>query len=482
MRLGDKFREAGITADGDEASAFVGPEEPRASTMSRLKEEADLDDPVRATAIDPLANLKRRASEGLFARLGDQLYDASLSKKQLHTFVVRELDAVLQEEEIPLDPEERHSLVNEVKNDILGYGPIEQFLADDAVTEVMVNSDAAIFVERAGTIYKTEARFVSQDHLRQVIERIVTQVGRRIDEASAMVDARLPDGSRVNAIIPPLSIDGPMLTIRKFAREKLTVEDLVENGSMSRQCAEFLEACVVGKLNILIAGGTGTGKTTMLNILSGFIPERERIVTIEDSVELQLMQEHVIRLETRPSNVEGRGEVAIRDLVKNSLRMRPDRIVVGEVRGAEALDMLQAMNTGHEGSLSTVHANSPRDALSRLETMVLMAGMDLPVRAIREQVASALDLVVHISRLRDGTRRVTGIDEVIGMEGETVTLGDLFAFDFEAGFTEDGHFAGELKPTGIRPMFSDRLEQQGISLSGDVFGDGLSVIGGEGGW
>jgi pilus assembly protein CpaF len=482
MRLGDRFREAGIGADDEGADGFV-PSETRTSTMSRLKEEAAVDDEVRATAIDPLANLKRRASEGLFARLGDQLHDASLTKKQLHTFVVRELDAVLQEEDIPLDPEERHALVNEVKNDILGYGPIEQFLADDAITEIMVNSDRAIFVERGGTIYRTEARFVSQDHLRQVIERIVTHVGRRIDESSAMVDARLPDGSRVNAIIPPLAVDGPMLTIRKFAKEKLTVQDLVENNSMSWQCAEFLEACVVGKLNILISGGTGTGKTTMLNILSGFIPERERIVTIEDSVELQLRQEHVIRLETRPPNTEGRGEVEIRDLVKNSLRMRPDRIVVGEVRGKETLDMLQAMNTGHEGSLSTVHANSPRDALARLETMVLMAGVDLPVRAIREQMASAIDLIVHISRLRDGTRRVTGIDEVIGMEGETVTLGDLFAFDFDAGFNDAGLFAGDLKPTGIRPMFSDRLEQQGITLSGDVFGDGLDIIAGqEGGW
>ncbi len=480
MRLGDKFREAGITNGEEEAAPFAGPAQP--STFNRLREEAELVVEHRATAIDPLANLKRRASEGLFARLGDQLYDASLSKKQLHTFVVRELDAVLQEEDIPLDPDERHSLVNEVKNDILGYGPIEQFLQDDAISEVMVNGDDAIFVERGGTIYKTEARFVSTDHLRQVIERIVTQVGRRIDESTAMVDARLPDGSRVNAIIPPLSVDGPMLTIRKFAKEKLTVDDLVATGSMSRQCAEFLEACVVGKLNILIAGGTGTGKTTMLNIMSGFIPERERIVTIEDSVELQLRQEHVIRLETRPANTEGRGAVEIRDLLKNCLRMRPDRIVVGEVRGGEALDMLQAMNTGHEGSLSTVHANSPRDALSRLETMVLMSGMDLPIRAIREQVASAVDLIVHISRLRDGTRRVTGIDEVIGMEGDTVTLGDLFKFDYDAGFTEDGRFAGGLKPTGIRPMFSDRLEQQGISLSGDVFGDSLAVLGQEGTW
>jgi pilus assembly protein CpaF len=477
MKLGDRFREAGVTqeeGEGDEVPASPVPKAP--STMSRLHEEADIEEEVRVTAIDPLANLKRRASEGLFSRLGDQLYDASLSKKQLHTFVVRELDAVLQDEDIPLDPDERHGLVNEVKNDILGYGPIEQFLQDDSVSEVMVNGDSAIFIERAGMIYKTEARFVSQDHLRQVIERIVSQVGRRIDESSAMVDARLLDGSRVNAIIPPLSVDGPMLTIRKFAREKLTVEDLVRNGSMGQQCAEFLEACVVGKLNILIAGGTGTGKTTMLNILSSFIPERERIVTIEDSVELQLRQEHVIRLETRPPNTEGKGEVTIRELLKNSLRMRPDRIVVGEVRGGETLDMLQAMNTGHEGSLSTVHANSSRDALSRLETMVLMSGMDLPIRAIREQVASAIDLIVHISRLRDGTRRVTSIDEVIGMEGETVTLGDLFAFDFGAGFSEDGRFAGNLKPTGIRPMFSERLEQQGISLSADVFGDSMSVI------
>jgi len=482
MRLGDRFREAGIGSE-EKAASPDSASTPKPSAMSRLKEEADFEEEVRPTAIDPLANLKRRASEGLFTRLGDQLHDASLSKKQLHTFVVRELDAVLQEEDIPLDSEERHALVNEVKNDILGYGPLEEFLADDAITEIMVNSDQAIFVERGGTIYRTEARFVSQDHLRQVIERIVTNVGRRIDESSAMVDARLPDGSRVNAIIPPLAVDGPMLTITKFAKEKLTVQDLIESGSISRQCAEFLEACVVGKLNILIAGGTGTGKTTMLNILSGFIPERERIVTIEDSVELQLRQEHVIRLETRPPNTEGRGAVEIRDLVKNSLRMRPDRIVVGEVRGSETLDMLQAMNTGHEGSLSTVHANSPRDALARLETMVLMAGIDLPVRAIREQMASAIDLIVHISRLRDGTRRVTAIDEVIGMEGETVTLGDLFAFDFDAGFNEEGRFAGDLRPTGIRPMFSDRLEQQGITLSGDVFGDALAIVGGqEGGW
>jgi pilus assembly protein CpaF len=285
MRLGDKFREAGVTTGDEDAPAYVAASQAQPSTMARLKEEAEIVDD-RVTGIDPLANLKRRASEGLFARLGDQLYDASLSKKQLHTFVVREPDALLQEEDIPLDAAERHSLVNEVKNDILGYGPIEQFLADDSITEVMVNSDNAIFVERAGTIYRAEARFVSQGHLRQVIERIVTQVGGRIDESSAMVDARLPDGSRANAIIPPLSIDGPMLAIRKFAKEKLLVEDLIENGSMSHQCAEFLEACVVGKLNILIAGGTDTGKTTMLNILSSFIPERECIVTIEDSAEL----------------------------------------------------------------------------------------------------------------------------------------------------------------------------------------------------
>ncbi|MCB0996057.1 MAG: CpaF family protein [Acidimicrobiales bacterium] len=484
MKLGDRFKQAGLSADTAEASIQElpipgaepqAPAEPfdRQGIVERHDGESAEDPPQR---IDPLQTLKRRAQEGLFERLGEQLYDSTISKKQLHSFVVRELDAVIQEEDIPLNPEERHELVNAIKDDILGYGPIERFLEDPSISEVMVNGTTNIFIERAGRLVKTDANFVSEEHLRQVIERIVVNVGRRIDESSAMVDARLPDGSRVNAVIPPLAVDGPTLTIRKFAKDKLDIDDLVERRSISRQSAEFLQACVEGKLNILVSGGTGTGKTTMLNVLSSFIPEGDRIVTIEDAVELQLRQDHVIRLESRPANVEGRGEVTIRDLVRNALRMRPDRIVVGECRGGEALDMLQAMNTGHEGSLTTLHANSTRDALSRLETLVLMAGMDLPVRAIREQVAGAVDMIVQLARMRDGTRRVVAIDEVIGMEGETITLGDLFTFDYEAGFDEEGYYAGCLKPTGIRPMFTERLEQHGIKLAGDLFDTGDSFL------
>jgi pilus assembly protein CpaF len=334
----------------------------------------------------------------------------------------------------------------------------------------MVNAANPIYVERDGRLERTESRFVSQDHLRRVIERIVSQVGRRIDESSPMVDARLPDGSRVNAIIPPLAVDGPVLTIRKFARQPYQVSDLITFGTLSTDAATLLAACVTGRLNILVTGGTGTGKTTMLNVLSSFIPENERVVTIEDAVELQLHQHHVVRLECRPTNIEGKGDVSVRDLVRNALRMRPDRIIVGEVRGGEALDMLQAMNTGHEGSLSTVHANSPRDALARLETMVLMAGIDLPTRAIREQVASAIDLIVHVSRLRDGTRRVTDITEVDGMEGDVITLQDLYRFNYGAGIDPHGRFLGHAVPTGLRPHFGDRLADVGVTLSAGLFG------------
>jgi pilus assembly protein CpaF len=458
MKLGDLFREAGITQTSSEI-----PEEHR----NWIEEES--------TPSDPIVALKQRAQEGLFARLGNRLFDASLTQEQLHTFVVRELDEVMKSENIPLSNEERHHLVNEVKDDILGYGPIERFLADPTITEVMVNADRAIYIEREGGLEVTDARFMSLDHLRQVIERIVSQVGRRIDESSPMVDARLPDGSRVNAVIPPLSVDGPMLTIRKFSKKVLGVSDLIELGSFSEPSAQFMEGCVVGKLNLLVSGGTGTGKTTLLNVLSSFIPEWERIVTIEDAVELRLRQRHVVRLESRPANVEGKGQVGIRELVRNSLRMRPDRIVVGEVRGGEALDMLQAMNTGHEGSLSTLHANTPRDALARLETMVLMAGIDLPIRAIREQMASALDGIVHITRMRDGTRRLTQISEVVGMEGDTITLADIFKFDYDAGINEDGKFAGELEPTGLRPLFTEKLAHQGIELPAEMF-DSRTVL------
>ncbi len=459
MKLGAMLRQAG--EDGNL------PPQDAAETKEQAAKPAKEEPVHRAT--DPLQVLKTRAQEQLFRRLGSRLYDSSMSQDQLQTMVAQELDEAIKAESIPLSHEERQRLVTAVKDDILGYGPMEQFLADESVSEVMVNGDDAIYIERGGRLVLTDARFVSNDHLRRVIERIVSKVGRRIDESSPMCDARLPDGSRVNAIIPPLAVKGPALTIRKFAKKKLEVEDLIEKGAFTRQTADFLEACVLGRLNVLVAGGTGTGKTTMLNLLSGFIPDDERIVTIEDSVELQLRQRHVITLETRPPNVEGKGAVEIRDLVKNSLRMRPDRIVVGECRGGETLDMLQAMNTGHEGSLSTIHANNARDTLSRVETMVLMAGMDLPVRAIREQIASAVDMIVQLTRLRDGSRRVTQIAEIVGMEGDRITMADLFKFDYSAGFTSSGQFAGGLVATGIRPMFTERLADHGIELPAELF-------------
>ena len=459
MKLGAMLRQAGEDGhlpahDVEEPEEVVAPEPDEDQVTYRL---------------DPFQVLKTRAQEQLFRRLGSRLYDSSMSKEQLQQMVAQELDEAIKQESVPLSPEERQRLVTAVKDDILGYGPMEQFLQDESVSEVMVNGDDAIYIERGGRLELTDARFVSNDHLRRVIERIVSTVGRRIDESSPMCDARLPDGSRVNAIIPPLAVKGPALTIRKFAKKKLDVQDLIDKGAFTRQTADFLEACVLGRLNILVSGGTGTGKTTMLNLLSGFIPDDERIVTIEDSVELQLRQRHVVTLETRPPNVEGKGAVEIRDLVKNSLRMRPDRIVVGECRGGETLDMLQAMNTGHEGSLSTVHANNSRDTLSRVETMVLMAGMELPVRAIREQVASAVDMIVQLSRLRDGSRRVTQITEIVGMEGDRITMADLFKFDYSAGFTPDGKFAGGLQATGIRPMFTERLQDHGIELPAELF-------------
>ncbi|HSK97714.1 MAG TPA: CpaF family protein [Euzebyales bacterium] len=424
---------------------------------------------------DPLAKLKQRVQSALYARLGTRLYDASLTEERLAAFVKQELASVVAQEEAPLTPDERQALISDVANDVMGYGPIAEFLDDDSVTEIMVNSVHAIYVEREGQLHRTPARFASEDHLRRIIDRIVAQIGRRIDESSPMVDARLPDGSRVNAVIPPLSVDGPALTIRKFSRDPFQVDDLISFGTVTADVAEELRACVIGRRNILVSGGTGTGKTTLLNVLSSYVPDTQRIVTIEDAVELQLHQEHVVRLESRPSNIEGKGEVTIRDLVRNALRMRPDRIIVGEVRSGEALDMLQAMNTGHEGSLSTVHANSPRDAMSRLETMVLMAGMDLPMRAIREQISAALDLVVHLARMRDGSRRVTRITEVQGTQDEVITLQDIFAFDFDAGVDEHGRYLGRLRPTGMRPRFAEDLRHAGIQLGGTLFG-GLSEL------
>ena len=382
--------------------------------------------------------------------------------------MVRELGAVLKDEKIPLNEAEREQLVSEIIDQALGYGPIERFLDDPTISEVMVNSTEGVYVERDGKLEITDAQFFSDQHLLRVIDRIVAPLGRRIDESSPMVDARLPDGSRVNAVIPPLAIDGPQLTIRKFTQRVLGLEDLIGLQTLTAQVADFLSACVQGRMNILISGGTGSGKTTLLNVLSSMIPVTERIVTIEDAAELRLQQRHVIRLESRPANIEGKGEVRARELVRNALRMRPDRIVVGEVRGAEALDMLQAMNTGHDGSLSTLHANSPRDALARVETMVLMAGFDLPVRAIREQTASAVDLLVHLERGRDGVRRVTRVTSVDGMEGELVTLSDVFRFDAEAGV--DGRVGGTMRPTGVRPKLAERLADAGITLSGELFG------------
>ena len=414
--------------------------------------------------------LRRRLHFKVVEGLGPSLYDRQMSDAELKVRVMEMLDWALESEEnVPLSRTDREAILREIADDVLGYGPIDPLLADEDVTEVMVNGPFAVFVERAGKIIKTPARFVDTTHLLRIIEKIVSQVGRRIDESTPMVDARLPDGSRVNAVIHPLAIGGPFLTIRKFSVDPLTEADLINNRSLSETAADFLRKCTVGKLNVIVSGATGSGKTTMLNVLSAYIPSDERIVTIEDSAELQLGQEHVLTLEARPANLEGRGEVTIRDLVRNTLRMRPDRIVVGEARGGEALDMLQAMNTGHDGSLTTIHSNSPRDTLARIETMVLMAGFEMPVRAIREQMAGAVDLIVHLHRLRDGTRRITHITEVLGMEGEIVTTQDIFLFDYGMGVNEDGFYQGHLKSTGLRPGFSKKLEDLGIPLDAEMF-------------
>ncbi len=414
--------------------------------------------------------LRRKLHYKVVEGLGPTLYDRQMSDAELKLRVMEMLEWALdQEQSVPLSRADRLSLLQEISDDVLGYGPIDPYLADPEVTEIMVNGPHAVWIERAGRLFKTDTRFVDATHLERIIEKIVGQVGRRIDESTPMVDARLPDGSRVNAVIHPLAIGGPYLTIRKFAVDPFTVEDLIANNTLSEQAAGLVRRAVRGKLNVVVSGATGSGKTTLLNVLSNFIPDDERIVTIEDAAELQLNQVHVLSLEARPPNLEGKGQVTIRDLVRNSLRMRPDRIIVGEVRGGEALDMLQAMNTGHDGSLTTVHSNSPRDTLARVETMVLMAGMDLPIRAIREQLASALDLIVHTHRLRDGTRRVTHITEVVGMEGDIITLQDLMLFDYGMGVDENGKYLGRLKATGIRPTFSDHLENLGIGLPADLF-------------
>jgi pilus assembly protein CpaF len=423
----------------------------------------------RAGTVDPLAELKASVHASLLESLGPQLYDSRLTEDELAGKVRTTLQEVLAHEETPLTVTDRARLAQEIADDILGYGPLEPYLRDPEITEVMVNGATTIYVERAGQLHAVEGRFNDDGHLRRTIDKIVARVGRRIDESSPMVDARLPDGSRVNAIVPPLAIDGPTLTIRKFSSEPYEAEDLITFGTFTTTVAEFLSDCVRGRLNVMVSGGTGAGKTTTLNVLSSFIPTTERIITIEDAAELQLHQEHVVRLESRPPNIEGKGEITIRDLVRNSLRMRPDRIVVGEVRDAAALDMLQAMNTGHDGSICTAHSNSPRDTLARVETMVLMAGADLPLRAIREQMSGALDLIVHQSRFRDGSRRITHVTEVVGMEGDVITLQDLFLFDYAAGYDENGVPLGQLRSTGLRPKFLDKLSAAGVHVDPSIF-------------
>jgi pilus assembly protein CpaF len=418
---------------------------------------------------DPFAVLKRSVHEALLEMLGPKLYDTHLDESELEHQVTQALQVVLQRDETPMTGADRARVAQEVADDILGHGPLEPYLRDPDVSEIMVNGHDQIYVERSGRLYQAGASFADEAHLRRTIEKIVARVGRRVDESSPMVDARLPDGSRVNAVVPPVAIDGSLLTIRKFAAEPLTIGHLIQFGTMTPQVADLLRLCVQGRLNMVIGGGASSGKTTTLNVLSAFIPEDERIITIEDAAELQLRQDHVLRLEARPANLEKRGEITIRDLVRNALRMRPDRIIVGEVRDAATLDMLQAMNTGHEGSITTIHSNSPRDTLSRMETMVMMADVDLTQRAIREQMASAIDLIVHQSRLKDGSRRITQITEVQGMEGEVVVLQDVFRFDFQAGADEFGRPRGMLRPTGLRPTFLNRLADRGVEVSLGVF-------------
>jgi pilus assembly protein CpaF len=418
---------------------------------------------------DTFDEIKTRIQNQLIAELDPDM-DMS-DTAEVRATIRQMMDQIIAEEHISLvGRSQRQRLFDSIVAEILEYGPIQPFLLDDDVTEVMVNGYDQIYIERKGKVEKTDATFQNDAHVMRILERIVQFVGRRIDEASPYVNARLPDGSRVNAIIPPLAIKGPTITIRKFFKNPLTVEDLIELGTVTPEAMQFLRACVEAKVNIMISGGTGSGKTTFLNVLSGYIPSDERIVTIENAAELRLRQEHVVTLEARPPNLEGAGEITIRDLVINSLRMRPDRIIVGECRGGEALDMLQAMNTGHEGSLSTAHSNTPRDTLARLETMYLMAGIDMPVRAIREQIASAIDLIIHQDRFRDGSRKVTYVTDVQGMEGDIIVMQHIFAFE-QAGY-EGGKVIGQLKPTGIRPKFMDKIEAAGIRLPANIFGVG----------
>jgi len=422
----------------------------------------------RLTSQD-LIRLKKYLSDNLARAVETEGIPAA----QRTEFIQQQILQIYEQTQLKLPEDIRKQIFDQVLNDLMGYGPIQLLLNDPSMTEIMVNGPKKIYVEKKGQLTKTNVTFDDDAHILQIIDRIIMPLGRRVDSDSPTVDARLPDGSRVNAVVRPVAIDGPSITIRKFRKDKLTPEELIEFGSVTPGMVEFLRACVLSRFNIVISGGTGSGKTTLLNVLSGFIPENERIITIEDAAELQLQQDHVMRMETKPANVDGHGEVTIRDLVRNSLRMRPDRIVVGEVRGGEALDMLQAMNTGHDGSLTTVHANTPRDALSRLETLVLMAGMELPLKVVRQQISSAIDLIVQQTRLKDGQRKVTAITEVAGMEGETVVLTDIFKFE-QTGVSAEGRVIGEINPTGIRPNFTLRLEASGFKLGAEIFATKIS--------
>ncbi len=426
-----------------------------------------------SAVVDPFVQVKASVHSALLESLGPQLYDPNLEQADLDARVRQTLSSVIDQQNLPLSSSDRARVAQEVSDEILGHGPLEPYLKDSEISEIMVNGADMIYVERGGKLTPVDATFSSEAHLRRTIDKIVGRVGRRVDEASPLCDARLQDGSRVNAVIPPIALDGSMLTIRKFSTDPYTDRDLIAFGTFTPQSRDFLQACVRGRLNIIISGGTGSGKTTTLNVMSSYIPEDERIVTIEDAAELQLRQRHVLRLESRPPNIEGKGSITIRDLVKNSLRMRPDRIVVGEIRDGAALDMLQAMNTGHDGSITTVHSNSPRDAIARLETLVMMAGVELPMRAIRDQVSSAVDVIIQQTRLRDGTRRITAVAEVEGMEGDVVTLSDIFTFDYKAGIDENGRFRGGLISTGIRPKFLERLSDHGIELPPAMFARSL---------
>jgi len=452
------------SGSGGQSSGGRDGEGSRLSSLQSRRVNAPITSPQAGSYFD----LKTRVQNKLLSEL-DPTMDITRTEEVRRT--IQDLfEQILAEENIVLSRPERARLFEQIAAEILGFGPLQPLLEDDTITEIMVNGPKNVYIERKGKLHRVPVTFENNDHVMRVIDRIVAPLGRRIDESSPYVDARLPDGSRVNAVIPPISLIGPTLTIRKFSKNPITVDQLIQFGSITQEAIQFLKACVEARLNVLISGGTGSGKTTLLNIMSGFIPDDERIITIENAAELQLRQEHVVTLESRPPNIEGRGEITIRDLVINSLRMRPERIIVGECRGGETLDMLQAMNTGHDGSMTTAHANSPRDALSRVETMCLMAGMDLPVRAIREQTASAIDVICQQERMRDGTRKVTHITEVSGMEGEVITMTDLFVFE-QTG-VESGKVIGRLRPTGLRPKFIDKIEAAGINLPPSIFGIG----------